>query len=41
MMRKSTFLTRAAMTLLLVLFFPLWGTVGQLWADQITAEKAR
>lgn len=29
------------MTLLLVLFFPLWGTVGQLWADQVTAEKAR
>jgi len=41
MMRKSTFLTRAAMTLLLVLFFPLWGSVGQLWADQVTASQAR
>ena len=41
MMKKTTFLTRAAMTLLLVLFFPLWGSVGQLWADQVTASQAR
>ena len=40
-MKKGRFFLRAAVLLLLVMFFPLWGTVGQLWADQVTAEQAR
>ena len=32
---------RAAMLLLLALLFPFWGTVGQLWADNVTASQAR
>lgn len=32
---------RAAVLLLLALFFPFWGTVGQLWADNVTASQAR
>ena len=29
------------MVLLLVLFFPFWGMVGQLWADHVTVDQAR
>ena len=40
-MEKRTNLVRAAMTLLLAMLFPLWGTVGLLWADNVTASQAR
>ena len=41
MMKKRTYLTRATTTLLLAILFPLWGTVGQLWADHVTVIQAR
>ena len=40
-MRKRFNSARAAMLLLLALLFPFWGTVGQLWADNVTASQAR
>ena len=40
-MEKRTNLVRAAMTLLLAMLFPFWGTVGLLWADNVTASQAR